>query len=300
MISIIIPTKNEEKNLPDILKSLRNQNYKKRFEIIVVDGKSNDNTREVAREYGCKVVVQKKLGISNARNLGWKSARGSVLVFLEADQKTDKNFLKEVERTFLDKETMIARANYIPIQKNWIQKTLVVQIELASRRQKVWEFPTIFRKGVLSKINEWDENIDFAEDRELPSRLKKSGYKTVLIKRAVVYAKPVDSLNKLFKQGRWYGRNTFGYFRKTYDIVTLIGVFVYSFFVPLLILSYFHQIFLWLFALDFLALLLYSLQGLFVKRSYYAILMIPINVVRGFGELIGMVESLFRNRRGKV
>jgi cellulose synthase/poly-beta-1,6-N-acetylglucosamine synthase-like glycosyltransferase len=41
MISIIIPARNEEKNLPELLESLKNQTYKKKFEIIVVDGKSN-------------------------------------------------------------------------------------------------------------------------------------------------------------------------------------------------------------------------------------------------------------------
>jgi cellulose synthase/poly-beta-1,6-N-acetylglucosamine synthase-like glycosyltransferase len=300
MITVIIPAKNEEKNLPELLESLKKQNYHKKFELLLVDGKSNDRTREVAESYGCRVVIQKKLGISNARNLGWKLAKGDLLVFLEADQKVDKNMLKEVEETFSKKEVKCARANYIPVKGNWIQKALSVQIELATRRQKSLEFPTIFRKEVLRKTRGWDERIDFAEDRELPSRIKKLRYETVLIKNAVVYAKPVDSLSKLYKQGRWYGRNIFGYFGKTKDFVTLFGVFVYSFFFPLMILSFVHQIFLTLFALDLLVLILYSLQGLIIEKSYYAILMIPINVVRGFGELIGMIESLFRKTEGKV
>lgn len=87
MLSVIIPAKNEERNLPEMLESFKKQKYKKKFEIIVVDGKSTDRTREIAKDYGCRVVVQKRLGISNARNLGWKKAKGSVLIFLEADQK---------------------------------------------------------------------------------------------------------------------------------------------------------------------------------------------------------------------
>lgn len=172
MISVIIPARNEEKNLPLLLESLKKQNYNKKFEIIVVDGKSKDRTREIARSYNCKVIVQRKLGISNARNLGWKNAKGNIIVFLEADHMVKKNFLKEIYKTFEDKKVKCARPVVIPIKNNWIQKALAVQIELATRRQKAWEFPTIFRKEFFKKVGGYDESINFAEDRELLQRMK--------------------------------------------------------------------------------------------------------------------------------
>ena len=299
MISIIIPARNEEKNLPELLESLKNQTYKKKFEIIVVDGKSKDRTREIAKSYGCRVIVQKKLGISNARNLGWKKAKGNVLIFLEADHKVNKDFVKNVEKAFKDRKVKCARPIVIPLKRNWIQKALAVQIELATRRQRAWEFPTIFRKEVLKKTGGWDESIDFAEDREFPQRLKRLGFKTVLLKNCIVYAKPVDSLGKLFKQGRWYGRNIFSYFKKTRDLITLGGVFIYSSFLPLLFLSFFHKFFLFLFVIDFSFLFIYSFIGFIITKSLYALGMIPINVVRGAGELIGMIESIKKNK-GKL
>jgi cellulose synthase/poly-beta-1,6-N-acetylglucosamine synthase-like glycosyltransferase len=299
MISVIIPARNEEKNLPELLESLKNQTYKKKFEIIVVDGKSKDRTREIAKSYGCRVIVQKKLGISNARNLGWKKAKGNVLIFLEADHKVNKDFVKNVEKTFKDRKVKCARPIIIPLKRNWIQKTLAVQIELTTRRQRAWEFPTIFRKEVLKKTGGWDESIDFAEDREFPQRLKRLGFKTVLLKNCIVYAKPVDSLGKLFKQGRWYGRNIFGYFKKTRDLITLGGVFIYSSLLPLLFLSFFHKFFLFLFVIDFSFLFIYSFIGFIITKNLYALGMIPINVVRGAGELIGMIESIKKNK-GKL
>jgi cellulose synthase/poly-beta-1,6-N-acetylglucosamine synthase-like glycosyltransferase len=299
MISVIIPARNEEKNLPELLESLKNQTYKKKFEIIVVDGKSKDRTREIAKSYGCRVIVQKKLGISNARNVGWKKAKGNVLIFLEADHKVNRDFIKNVEKAFKDRKVKCARPIVIPVKRNWIQKALAVQIELATRRQRAWEFPTIFRKEVLKKTGGWDESIDFAEDREFPQRLKRLGFKTVLLKNCIVYAKPVDSLRKLFKQGRWYGRNVFSYFKKTRDLITLGGVFIYSSFLPLLFLSFFHKFFLFLFVIDFSLLFIYSFVGFTMTKSPYALGMIPINIIRGAGELVGMVESI-RNKKGKV
>lgn len=300
MISVVIPTKNEEKNLPYLLKSLKNQSYKKKFEILVVDGKSEDRTREIARNYGCKVIVQKKLGISNARNLGWKNAKGDIVAFLEADHVVNKKFLEEIEKTFKGKKIKCARPTIVPVQKNWIQKALSVQIELTTRRQKAWKFPTIFRREVLKETGGWDESIDFAEDREFGTRLVKMGYKTKLIKDAIVYAKPVDSLKKLFKQGRWYGRGIWGYFKKTRDLVTLMGVLIYSSFFPLLFLAFFHKLFLFLFILDLLLILIYSFKGFIITKNPYALLILPINIVRGLGELFGMMENLLNKNRGKL
>jgi cellulose synthase/poly-beta-1,6-N-acetylglucosamine synthase-like glycosyltransferase len=299
MISIIIPARNEEKNIEDVLGSIKKNKYKKKYEIIVIDGKSNDKTREIAKKFGSRIIIQKKLGISNARNLGWKYAKGNILIFIEADHRVSPKFLDAIDKMFQNKNVICGRNEVKVIKKNWIQKALAVQIELATKRQKAWEFPNVFRKEVLKKTGGWDENIDFAEDRELPTRIKKLGYNTVVIKDAILYAKPVDSLSKLLRQGRWYGRNIFSYFNKTRDFVTLFGVFAYSAFIPLLILSPTSFILSVLLAFDFFIFLAYVLKGFVETKSKYAILMIPINIVRGFGELIGMIES-FRGGKGKL
>ena len=54
-ISIIIPTYNEEEYLPKLLESIKSQDFTD-YEVIVADAQSNDNTREIAKEYGCVVV----------------------------------------------------------------------------------------------------------------------------------------------------------------------------------------------------------------------------------------------------
>ena len=82
MLSIVIPTFNEEKFLPHLLKSLKEQTFKD-FEIIVADNNSTDATRSVAINVGAKVV---KGGLpARGRNNGAKVARGEWLLFLDAD-----------------------------------------------------------------------------------------------------------------------------------------------------------------------------------------------------------------------
>src|SRR3989344_7060609 len=96
--SVVIPTLNEEKYLPKLLKCLREQ-LDKDFEVIVVDGSSDDKT--VERAEGVKIIASKKRNVSYQRNLGAKAARGKWLVFLDADVSIPANYLSEMHNTLI-------------------------------------------------------------------------------------------------------------------------------------------------------------------------------------------------------
>lgn len=88
-LSVIIPVRNEEKNLPFILDSLKAQTYQP-FEIIVVDDFSSDQTKWVADAYGVKVIENTRLpegwtGKTWAVWNGFLQSQGDTIVFLDAD-----------------------------------------------------------------------------------------------------------------------------------------------------------------------------------------------------------------------
>lgn len=88
-LSIIIPARNEEKNLPILLKSLQKQNLMP-HEILVVDDDSTDQTAAVAEEYGAEVVTfeneeENWVGKSAGSWYGAKQATGDYFLFLDAD-----------------------------------------------------------------------------------------------------------------------------------------------------------------------------------------------------------------------
>lgn len=86
MISIIIPTLNEEKILAKTL--MQFSALKLSHEIIISDGRSNDKTLEIAKEYTTKIIIfkdQNRQTIAHGRNLGASIASGDFLVFLDAD-----------------------------------------------------------------------------------------------------------------------------------------------------------------------------------------------------------------------
>jgi len=79
-ISIVIPTLNEGKNLQKVLKDIP----KGVDEIIVVDGHSNDNTVEVAKKFGAKVLYD-DVGKGSALRKGMESAKGDIVITMDAD-----------------------------------------------------------------------------------------------------------------------------------------------------------------------------------------------------------------------
>jgi len=102
-LSIIIPTLNEEKNLPLLLESIKKQEFKD-YEIIVADAGSQDNTVKIALRYDCTVVPGGHPG--KGRNEGAKAAHGDELLFVDADVLFPEGFLgkflKEVRKRNLD------------------------------------------------------------------------------------------------------------------------------------------------------------------------------------------------------
>jgi glycosyltransferase involved in cell wall biosynthesis len=83
LVSVVIPTFNEEGYIESCLSALREQSHRN-LEIIVVDGRSSDLTAKLARRLADKVLVKPSLP-SEARNLGASMAKGDYLLFLDAD-----------------------------------------------------------------------------------------------------------------------------------------------------------------------------------------------------------------------
>src|SRR3989338_4823290 len=113
MLSIIIPTYNEEDFLPALLKSLENQTYRD-FEVIVADAKSTDQTREIAVAYGCQVVEGGPTGMG--WNHGPAPASGESLLFLDGDVILPaESFLSNVLRKVRGRRLEVATCRIDPV-----------------------------------------------------------------------------------------------------------------------------------------------------------------------------------------
>ena len=96
-LSVILPTLNEEQDLPDLLSSIENQT-RSVFEVVVVDGGSTDGTVDIALDRGARVLICPSAGEYEARNIGSRVARGTILVNTAADIIWPAYLVERIER----------------------------------------------------------------------------------------------------------------------------------------------------------------------------------------------------------
>lgn len=94
MISIIIPSYNQQEYLPDAIESALKQEG---CEVIVVDDGSTDNSLEIARKYPVKIISQVNKGLASARNTGIMNSTGDWVLPLDADDILLSNCTKRIE-----------------------------------------------------------------------------------------------------------------------------------------------------------------------------------------------------------
>jgi glycosyltransferase involved in cell wall biosynthesis len=99
MLSVIIPTYNEEEHIGRLLVSLRPQ-LAEGDEIVVVDSRSSDRTAEIAQRHGARIVSEPKKGNGLARTAGAAAAKNGIIVFVDADCVPSKDFIARIKKHF--------------------------------------------------------------------------------------------------------------------------------------------------------------------------------------------------------
>jgi glycosyltransferase involved in cell wall biosynthesis len=199
MISIIIPTFNEEKYLPVLLKSLKNQTFKD-FEVIVADNNSSDKTRLVAKSFGVKVVEGGLPAVG--RNNGAKKAKGEWLLFLDADVVLPSDFLEKAMAEIKKQNFYIASCLMKPLSDKKIDKLLHSAGNLYIKSlQKISPhapgFCIFVKKEIHQLIGGFNEKMKMAEDHDYVLRASKKA-KFGILKNVLI---PV-SVRRLDKDGR--------------------------------------------------------------------------------------------------
>lgn len=176
--SVVIPAKNEAEHLPILLVSIKNQTLQP-DEIIVADANSVDKTKEVAHQFGVKIVAG---GLPSAgRNSGAKNVKSELIFFLDADvELLDKDFFKKSITSFENQKLDIATADVLPKDGNLFDKIThkvynrYVRI-MYRRLPHTPGFCILIKKELHDDIGGFDESISFCEDHEYAGRVVKKG-----------------------------------------------------------------------------------------------------------------------------
>ena len=123
LISCIIPTFNRAESLHRTLLSLLEQDFdSSKYEIIVVDNNSSDNTKEVVKELSTKHKIsikyycETKQGAYHARNSAFKLAKGDILYYTDDDMEIGKSVLQSLLKIFdFDPRIAVATGKVLPI-----------------------------------------------------------------------------------------------------------------------------------------------------------------------------------------
>jgi len=215
MLSIIIPTLNEEVYLPLLLKSIKEQSFND-YEIIVADGGSEDKTVEIAKAYGCKIVSG---GLpAKGRNEGAKAAGGEIFLFMDADNiYLPPNFFEKLLEEFNQRNLKVATFPIYPDGNRFDRIAYGVYNWFVKLTQKFLAFATnaiLVSREIYEKIGGFDEEIKIAEDHDFARRASKVG------KFGFIKTEPVLTSARRFKRdGRF----------KTYLKYILAGIYMIFF-----------------------------------------------------------------------
>jgi rSAM/selenodomain-associated transferase 2 len=155
VISIIIPTLNEEKELPQTLTQLDGVENK---EVIVVDGGSDDATVEIAKTHGARVLSSPK-GRGVQLNRGVEASSGEILLFLHGDTRLPDKFAHLIHKTMI-RENCAAGAFSLGIDSP--RTSLAIIAYCANLRSRLLQMP-YGDQGIFTSRNMYDRVGGFAE-----------------------------------------------------------------------------------------------------------------------------------------
>jgi len=205
--SVVIPTLNEEKFLPNLLESLTRQTCRD-FEVTVVDGTSHDKTVKIAKSFRkqlprLRILVSKKASLPLQRNLGARDSKGKWLCFIDADSILLPYFFERVGEHIARYQPQLLTTWFRPDSENSKDSVFTLLGNIVVEGSLIFKKPmspgplTLVRRDIFRQVDGYDEQHAYHEDVDFGIRLAKIGvYLNVLRESLYVW-----SLRRFRKEG---------------------------------------------------------------------------------------------------
>lgn len=322
-ISVIIPCRNEEKYIVKCLDSVVAQDFpKESLEVLVIDGASEDQTKNIIKEYSQKYPFIKLLENTKkftpfGLNIGIKAAKGDVVIRMDAHAgyKADYiskcvYYLKEtgadnvggVIKTMPAKDTVIARAITISLSHFFGAGNAFFRTGSKTIREVDTVFGGCFKKDVFTKIGFFNEKLRRSQDIEFNKRLKKAGGRIILAPEIQAVYYPQSEIKNFFKHnfedGIWliYPLKFGIRFFSLRHLVPLVFLATMGLF---LLLGFLHPIFWRFFIVE---VLLHAMMNIYFaiqialrERNWKFLFLMPLafdtrQFGYGFGSIFGFIK----------
>ena len=208
MVSVVIPTRNEGTYLPYTVHWIMKNSAHPRFEIIVVDdGSTDDSVQQVVNYYGStgkvRIVQGEQQGPGQARNLGAHEARGEIVVFIDAHCYTPPGWLLGITLPLADPEKALVGCAFADLRQpakglgvgcTWSDATLDL-VWLEQKSNDVYPVPLLpggcqaMRKDDFQSFGQYDQGMNHigSEGEEQSLRCWLMGYSVVVQPSVVVH-----------------------------------------------------------------------------------------------------------------
>ncbi len=217
LVSIIIPTKNSDRFLANLLESIKKQSYKK-IETIIVDGYSTDNTIAISKRYKVKIinfvpkVSRGTFDAPHKRNYGVKKSRGEFVYYVDADMVLSSNLVKEAA-------SMMDKFDALILPEDSFGEGIWASAKNLERRcywgDDTVEAPRFFKKEVWLSVGGLDESLGGGgDDWDIYQKLKDKKFRVGRTHAIVRHNEGKLELFKLLKKRFMYGRDSVKYISK--------------------------------------------------------------------------------------
>lgn len=331
MVSIIIPCRNEEKYISKCLDSIIAQNYPNdKLEVLVVDGMSDDGTREILatyiREYPFVRLLDNSRKVAPAAlNIGIKKARNEIIIRMDAHNVYERSYISKCIKylkgynvdnvggvwvTLSGSDGLLAKAIALVLSHSFGVGNSYFRTGLKEPKYVDTVPFGCYRKEIFEKIGLFNENLVRNQDIEFNLRLKKAGGKILLVPGIISYYHARSTLTALaknnFLNGLWVIYST-RFAKMPCSLRHLIPFFFVMSLAGSLILSLFYHPFIYLFAF---IIGLYLIVNIFfsIKLSfknglkYFPALILSFSTLHfsyGIGSLCG-IAKLFMSKKRKI
>jgi glycosyltransferase involved in cell wall biosynthesis len=321
-VSVVIPCRNEEKNIRGCVESILSTNYTD-IEVVVVDGMSDDGTREIlsqlsAEYFNVRFVDNPHKLTPFAFNIGCKAATGFYVQIVGSRNTLDPDYIPLLVKALEeDPEIACVGGDYQHVYDTDFSRFITYAMESKFgvgssnyRTKKESAFVDtvgipMYRKSIFDEIGYFDERLTRNQDDDFNFRVTQKGHKIFYVFEAKTQYFVRGSLKKLFKQFSQYG-----YFKvfvnKKHKTVTTLRQLVPVIFLLFLILglplSIFISKFIYLYALGILLYLFVGAMSLmiFTKKPLEIIATqlsaLVMHIGYGQGYLKGIYDFLILGR----